>query len=200
MGVSEKRDQLFEVVEAQHGVFTTKQAVDAGYDRNTHAYQVRSGYWIRECRGIYRLAHYHYDEESEFVIWSLWTRDREEHVQGVYSHATALAMFDLSDLNPSKLHITVSRSFRKNCIIPSHLVFHTGELSVDDIEARQGYSLTTPIRTIADLCREESLDRDIIGQAISQAIQRGFISQRERKGALSSSSFPEWAKDIFKKG
>ncbi|MCP5536122.1 MAG: type IV toxin-antitoxin system AbiEi family antitoxin domain-containing protein [Akkermansiaceae bacterium] len=48
MSVSEKRDKLFEVVESQHGIFTTKQAVDAGYDRNTHAYQVRIGYWIRE--------------------------------------------------------------------------------------------------------------------------------------------------------
>ena len=197
MTVLEKRDRLFEIVESQHGVFTTKQAVDAGYNRNTHAYQVKAGYWIREHRGIYRLAHYHYDEESEWVIWSLWARTREGNNQGVYSHDTALVMYELSDINPSKLHMTVSRSFRKNSLIPPHLVIHAGELGSDEIEDRLGYRVTTPCRTIVDLCREDSVDRELVRQAIAQGIQRGLISQRERKQALSSGNFPEWAQQIF---
>ena len=198
MVVQEKRDRLFEIVESQHGIFTTQQAVGAGYDRKTHAYQVKMGYWIREYRGIYRLAHYPYDEESEWVVWSLWSRDRKGNSQGVYSHDTALAMYDLSDINPSKLHITVSKSFRKNSLIPPHLRLHAGELTEEgEIEERQGYRVTTPFRTVHDLCCEDAVDRDLIRQAITQAIQRGLISHRERKEAITSSSFPEWAKQIF---
>ena len=122
MAIKDKRDSLFEIVGSQHGIFTTKQAVDAGYDRNTHPYQVKKSYWIRESRGIYRQANYHFDPESEYVIWSLWSRNRLEQPQGVYSHDTALSMFDLSDLNPSKLHMTVPPTFRKNCGTPDHLI------------------------------------------------------------------------------
>ena len=48
------RDRLFRIVESQHGVFTTKQAVDAGYERKAHTHHVNAGNWIREYRGIYK--------------------------------------------------------------------------------------------------------------------------------------------------
>jgi predicted transcriptional regulator of viral defense system len=34
--------------------------------------------------------------------------------QGIYSNETALSLNDLSDLHPSKLHMTVPPSFRRN--------------------------------------------------------------------------------------
>jgi predicted transcriptional regulator of viral defense system len=42
----------------------------------------------------------------------------------VYSHHTALSLYDLSDLNPSKLHMTVPMDFRRNSEIPGILVLH----------------------------------------------------------------------------
>jgi predicted transcriptional regulator of viral defense system len=197
MVIKDKRDSLFEIVQSQHGIFTTKQAVDAGYDRNTHPYQVKKGYWIRECRGVYRQAHYHFDLESEYVVWSLWLRNRLDQPQGVYSHETALSIFDLSDLNPSKLHMTVPPTFRKNCGTPDHLVLHKGELEDQHVQDRGGYKVTKPIKSILDLCREETVSRDLIAQAVSEGIKRGLITQREKRAASDSVAFPDWARSLF---
>ena len=48
--------RLFEIAEQQQGFFTTKQAKAAGFAENTHPYHVQVANWIREHRGIYRLA------------------------------------------------------------------------------------------------------------------------------------------------
>ena len=97
---------LFEFAEQQQGFFTTKQAKAAGFAENTHPYHVQVGNWIREHRGIYRLALFPTADRPDLVLWALWSRNRNEEVEGVYSHQTALSLYDLSDLNPSKLHMT----------------------------------------------------------------------------------------------
>src|SRR6266550_3833075 len=48
--------RLFEIAERQQGFFTTEQARAAGFAENTHPYHVQVGNWIREHRGICRLA------------------------------------------------------------------------------------------------------------------------------------------------
>ena len=48
--------RLYEIAAQQQGFFTTKQAKAAGFAENTHPYHAQVGNWIREHRGIYRLA------------------------------------------------------------------------------------------------------------------------------------------------
>ena|ERR1700722_2058869 len=55
-GRKEAAKRLYEIVEDQQGFFTTKQAKAVGFAENTHPYHVQAGNWIREHRGIYRLA------------------------------------------------------------------------------------------------------------------------------------------------
>ena len=105
--------QLFEFAEQQQGFFTTKQAKAAGFAENTHPYHVQVGNWIREHRGIYRLALFPAADRPDLVLWALWSRNRNEEVEGAYSHHTALSLYDLSDLNPAKLHMTVPTDFRQ---------------------------------------------------------------------------------------
>src|ERR1051325_8693785 len=134
--------QLFVIAEQQQGFFTTKQAKDAGFAENTHPYHVQAGNWIREHRGIYRLAQFPPADRPDLVLWALWSRNRREEVQGVYSHQTALSLHELSDVNPAKLHMTVPVRFRKNSAIPSLLVLHYDDLADYDIEAAAGYHYT----------------------------------------------------------
>jgi len=101
-----------------------KQAKAAGFAENTHPYHVHAGNWIREHRGIYRLTLFPMTDRPDLVLWALWSRNRNEKVEGVYSHHTALSLFDLSDLNPAKLHMTVPTDFRRNSDIPGILVLH----------------------------------------------------------------------------
>ncbi len=88
--------RLFAIAETQGGFFTAKQAEDAGFDRRHHAYHVRTGNWQREHRGIHRLTRFPMPERPDLILWSLWSRNRDDEIQGTYSHQTALSIYDLS--------------------------------------------------------------------------------------------------------
>jgi len=154
--VKDSEARLFVVAETQGGFFTAKQAEDAGFDRTHHAYHVRTGNWVREHRGVYRLTRFPMPERPDLILWSLWSRNRDDQAQGIYSHQTALSIYDLSDVMPAKLHMTVPRSFRRNAEIPSILILHYEDISADEVEEREGYRVTSPIRTIVDVQHEVS--------------------------------------------
>src|ERR1039458_1385960 len=143
--------RLYEIAEGQEGFFTTKQAKAAGFAENTHPYHVQARNWIREHRGIYRLTSFPRGERPDMMLWSLWSRNRGETTQGVYSHQTALSLHDLSDVMPAKLHMTVPRSFRRNSEIPRVLVLHFANLPQSGIGAADGVRVTKPMQTILDL-------------------------------------------------
>jgi predicted transcriptional regulator of viral defense system len=174
---------LYKIASEQDGYFTTKQAISAGYDTNSHPYHIKTGNWIREHRGIYRLANYPFGDRSDLMLWYLWSRNRNEEPQGVYSHETSLAVHELSDLNPSRLHMTVSRNFRRNSRIPDILVLHYGNVSPSEIDQMYGVKITNPIRTLIDIVMEGSLSEDLISQAILESINRGAVTKRELKEA-----------------
>ena len=178
--------RLFEIAEQQQGFFTTKQAKAAGFAENTHPYHVQVGNWIREYRGIYRLTLFPTADRPDLVLWALWSRNRDEEVEGVYSHQTALSLYDLSDLNPAKLHMTVPTDFRRNSDIPGILVLHYADLPESDVQNAQGFKFTRPLRTILDLIEADTVERNFIRQALRQAIDRGLISRQQiRNGRMS---------------
>ena len=175
----EAAQRLFELAQQQQGFFTAKQAKAAGFAENTHPYHVQMGNWIREHRGIYRLAQFPTAERPDLVLWALWSRNRREDIEGVYSHQTALSLHDLSDLNPAKLHMTVPTDFRRNTEIPGILVLHYADLPESDVQTAPGFRLTRPLRTILDLISTEEVERTFIHQALRQALDRGLITRRQ---------------------
>ena len=52
-------------------------------------------------------------------------------------------------------------------------------LDKKEVEQRQGFAVTRPLRAIADLAAAESVSRDIIEQALTEGRQRGLITVRE---------------------
>lgn len=169
--------RLFAIAETQGGFFTAKQAEDAGFDRTHHAYHVQTENWQREHRGIYRLTRFPIPERPDLILWSLWSRNRDDEIQGTFSHQTALSIYDLSDVMPAKLHMTVPHSFRRSAEMPAVLVLHYDDLSADEIEQREAYRVTRPIRTIVDVCRE--VPSEVLSQAFSEAKARGLITSAD---------------------
>ena len=179
----ESYERLFAVAEGQQGYFTAKQAAAAGFDKKNHHYHVRSGNWIRDCRGVYHLSKFPIVEHPDMVAFSLWSRDRSDTPQGVYSHETTLSVYDLSDVNPAKLHMTVPPEFRRNAEIPGVLVLHRGRLHDDEVEAMQGFRVTSPLKAIADLLAARTVQMDHMQQAVRQAVERGYISRSKLAAA-----------------
>ena len=171
--------QLHEIAQSQRGFFTTKQAIGAGFSEKTHSYHVNVGNWIREHRGIYRLADFPTAERPDLMLWYLWSRDRQEHPEGTYSHDPALSLHELSDSMPSKLHMTVPREFRRNSTIPDILVLHRANLDPSEVQEVHGVRVTRALRTIMDLLRSGHVDRSQLKLAVDEAMRHGLIGRRE---------------------
>ena len=191
--------RLFEIAEQQQGFFTTKQAKAAGFAENTHPYHVQVGNWIREHRGIYRLALFPVTDRPELVLWALWSRNRDEEVEGIYSHHTALGLYDLSDLNPAKLHMTVPTDFRRNSEIPGILILHYADLPESDVQAAQGYRFTRPLRTILDLIEAGTVERTFINHALRQALDRGLIRRQQIHNTRMSGPARKIVEDVLRR-
>lgn len=172
-------DKLFEIAESQQGYFTYKQALAAGYYRKAANFYAKTGEWLRVKRGIYRLARFPLSDRPDLVVWSLWSADRNGKLQGVYSHQTALSLYDLTDINPAKLYMTVPRSFRKGTPLPKGLALYRSELPESDVSDFTGYRVTTPLRTIRDMIEAGSMHPQEIRQGLRQAVQKGLISNKD---------------------
>ena len=191
--------RLFEFAEQQQGFFTTKQAKAAGFAENTHPYHVQVGNWIREHRGIYRLALFPATDRPELALWALWSRNRNEEVDGVYSHHTVLSLYELSDLNPAKLHMTVPTDFRRNSEIPGILVLHFADLPESDVKTAQGFKFTTPLRAILDLIELGTVERNFIRQALRQAVDRGLITRQQIRNRPMSAPVRKFVEDVLRR-
>ena len=191
--------RLFEFAEQQQGFFTAKQAKAAGFAENTHPYHVQAGNWIREYRGIYRLVLFPAADRPDLVLWALWSRNRNEEVEGVYSHQTALSLYELSDLNPAKLHMTVPTDFRRNSEIPGILVLHYADLPDGDVQTAQGFKFIRPLRTILDLIEAGTVEQRFIRQALRQAVDRGLITRQQIRNARMSGPAKKMVEDILRR-
>lgn len=189
--------QLMEVAEAQQGFFTALQAKEAGFSEQAQAYHVKMGNWMRVHRGIYRLTFYPMVDRPELMVWYLWAHDRDGKPEGVYSHETAMGIHGLSDLLPSKLHITVSPTFgRVN--IPDDLVLHRGEVSPDDVEFVYGVPVTRPVRTLLDLLKADTVAWDLLRQALRQGLKEGRITKADLQRAGEKLDSPEVLRQLYR--
>ena len=107
------------------------------------------------------------------MLW-LWA----EQV-GVFSHETALALHDLSDALPSRVHMTVPTIWRRRRLrVPDGLVLHYADLGDVDRTNFSAVPTTTSRRTLGD-CIEANVSPDLMRLAVLQARRRGLISQTD---------------------
>lgn len=175
--------KLYGLAAGQGGFFTARQAREAGYEDNVHPYHVRSRNWIREARGVYRLSQFPLHSRPDLMVWQLWSRNRQDEPQGVFSHATALALHELSDVMPAKLHMTVPPGFRRMAAIPEVLRLHRARLTNRNVKTIDGVRVTTPLRTLTDVIAEGAIARELLVQAVDEALRRGLVMRRHLEAA-----------------
>jgi predicted transcriptional regulator of viral defense system len=193
---SERQKELYQIAEAQGGHFTTKQAASLGYASNKRAYHVHAGNWLREHRGIYRLALFPEPERPDLILWWLWSRDRSDRPAGVYSHQTALSLHGLTDVNPSRLDLTVSPSFRRGVPIPRILRLHYAQLPEAEQEVLFKVPVTNALRTILDVWEEGSLSKATLRQAFREAISSGRITKKQATDLRSDPRHASVAREL----
>ena len=163
---------LFEMASTQDGYFTTRQAAKAGYSRPLLARYLRNGKIIRVRHSIYRLVHYpSSDHENLVVVW-LWSKH-----QGVFSHETALAMHDLSDALPAKVHITLPAAWKKRRLtVPDGVELCYADIPTGERSWFGAVPVTAPVRTLID-CIAAAVPPELISQAHTDGLRRGLIPQ-----------------------
>lgn len=178
-----RAERLFEIADRQAGYFTAKQAGEAGYDYRLQHYHRERGHWIPVGHGLFRLSRYPEGENEDLVRLSLWSRNRGGELQAVASHETALRLHGLSDLMPGKVHLSVPKGFRKRP--PKGIVLHKSDLADGDVEAWNGFEVTTPLRTIMDVARSRETSPEHLESAVREAVARGLVRRKLLREELS---------------
>jgi predicted transcriptional regulator of viral defense system len=181
--VSDKvdHDGLYRTAESQAGYFTAAQALDAGMDRSTLRHHARpGGRYERVRRGLYRLRHFPSSPHEHVVV--AWL---DLPSPAVVSHESALELYNLSDVIPNAVHITLPRAMRgqrPRSGVRFHMLAHppapTETRRVNRVLA------TNPERTIVDSL-EAGTQPEQIELAVRQALDRGLTTRRRLRAAAS---------------
>jgi len=176
MAYSDTKRALYAIADGQCGFFTAQQALAIGYAYPEQHYHVAHGNWERVARGVFRLHEYPLPEREDLIVLSLMSHGRSGQPQAVVSHETALALHDLSDANPARVHLTVPPGFRRH--LPPEVILHRAVLRLGDWEEREGYRVTTPLRALLDIA-ESPTGWPYLDAAVRDALRLGLVRRRQ---------------------
>lgn len=163
-------DRLYALVERQGGYFTAADARAVGYGYPLHHFHVRQGNWIRVAPATFRLKRFPPVAHDELLRWWLWSRKL-----GVISHQSAARAYGVGQILSGKVHLTVPPGFRKRTA--DGVVLHRTTLHGREVDTREGFPITTPLRTILDLA-EARLDHDQLTAIVTDALRKGLVDRR----------------------
>ena len=159
---------LYLVAEQQAGYFSTAQTRQVGFSRSLLSYHVDTGRFVRVKPHVYRLAEFPaFPHEDLYVAWL------QVGPHAVISHESALALYDLSDVLPTRVHLTVPRTTSRR---RRGIQFHTKQLTEREVTHFAGLSVTTVPRTLADVTAAGLADEQV-RLAIHQAVDRGLVTR-----------------------
>lgn len=179
--------RLINVTEAQRGYFTRAQALRQGVDDSALQRGVRSGAIERLDHGVYRISGTGHDPHHGLrVAWLRLTPDLSPRERTVrphlwVSHRSAAALFDLGVLIADVPEFISDRRLQSRGDMKIRV--RSGGLERDSWTVRDGFAVTTPAQTIADLA-EDHMDGGHLGRIVSDALARGLATEPEVAEAL----------------
>lgn len=165
---------LLELAVAQAGYLTTADAAALGFSPELLIHHVAAERLSRVRRGIYRVVHLPPSDDEDLVVIWLWSGRR-----GVFSHRTALALHQLSDVLPAHVDLSVPVSeTRRRLRVPAGVCLHHTDV-VDADRLWIGHvPVTSALRTLRD-CASLPITPDLLDQAIAEAEYRGLASRAD---------------------
>jgi predicted transcriptional regulator of viral defense system len=166
--------ELAAVAAGQFGFITQEEASQRGFKRMTLVRMAERGQLERRSQGVYRLPLIPDGPLDAYMEATLWPRG----AAGVLSHETALALYELSDVNPDKIHITVPKSHRVRRAIPAEYEIHREDLAPGDVASHEGIATVPPTVAIRQ-CHATHLGPALLAQAIDQGERNGRLTRRQ---------------------
>jgi predicted transcriptional regulator of viral defense system len=162
--------ELLDVANGQYGYVTTEDARGQGIDPTQLRLMHHRGLLERVAHGIYRFPTVPVTPLDQYMEAVLWTR-----TDAVLSHETALDLYDLCDVNPARIHLTVPAGYRLRRDLPAAYLLHQRYLDPSDVSRHEGIPIVTVRRAILDGI-EAALGGHLIGQAMETARARGLLA------------------------
>ena len=134
MAVLTKLEGLREIALDQHGFVTAAQALAAGVSNAELSTMVARDRLERVAHGVYRVPQVAESEFDEFQLAVLWTGVPD----ACLSHDTALAVWELCDINPDRIHVSVGRHRRLRRAGGEAYVVHYEDVPAEHLAWWQG--------------------------------------------------------------
>jgi predicted transcriptional regulator of viral defense system len=171
-------DELLPLAEQNDGLVTATQARALGIADSVLARLTQRGKLERVARGVYRIPYFPEDRLSQYREAVLWVRASHGPKQVALSHGTALGVYGISDVNPSRVHLTVPKEARLRRRKPKWIVIHRGDLPPSDVTTHEGLPVTTVAKSVLDVVKATGR-LGLARQAVKDARREGYINAAE---------------------
>jgi len=159
-------DRVIELASGQYGVIAANQLVNEGYSSQSIIQLAVRGKIERIFHGVYivpTMARSRYSEFMEAVLWS----------GGVVTGESSILLWDLADVNPSKIHVAIDKRIRRE--IPGNYSLYKMSLNPKNLDHIEDVPSTTVNIAIGVAIDNGSQSR-LIKQAINNALAREMIN------------------------
>lgn len=175
---------LLEAATDQYGYVTANDARLHGVDPAQLRVMHHRGTLDRMAHGLYRFPVVPTTPLDQYMEAVLWTR-----TPAALSHETALDLYDLCDVNPARIHITVPTTYRLRRDAPAAYELHRQDLDGADRTLHEGIPIVTVRRAILGAI-EANLGGHLIDQALEEARKRGLIAKTELDALRTAARHP----------
>jgi predicted transcriptional regulator of viral defense system len=132
--------------------------------------------------GVYRLADFP-SSPREPLIAAAAALGKD----AIVSHESALHLYGVSDVAPSRLHLTVPRSRRYVTVPADDVELHTTTrpFAPGDVVQHEGFRATSLARSIVDAARAHTGPEQIV-MAVREGLRRGLLTRRDLERAMQN--------------
>ncbi len=177
MSVLTDLERLREIAVDQHGLVTSAQAVESGVSLASLSMMVRRDRLEKVARGLFRVPQVPATQYDSFMQAVLWTGFPEACV----SHDSALDAWEISDINPDRIHLTVAARRRITRQIPHGYTVHHQDLLPEQVTWWEGIPTVTAATAIRQ-CLASGVPTYLIRQAIERSARIGLVPAAELEG------------------
>lgn len=166
-------DKLREIALDQHGFVTTAQAAEVGVSKATLSKLATRSRIERVAHGVYRVPQTPRDEYDRFMLAVLWTGAPE----ALISHESALDLYEVCDVNPKAIDVTVAKGRRISRKGGEGYSIHREDIANNNRAWREEVPVVTLTRAI-EQCIIAGTPTYLIDQAIERGLTRGLLTTR----------------------
>jgi predicted transcriptional regulator of viral defense system len=186
--------ELVRLASDRQGIFTASGARRIGITSGSLAYHASTGAIERIGHGVYRLVGIP-PSAREPLIAAAAALGKD----AVVTHESALQLYGVCDVAPSRLHFTVPRARRYVTAPADDVEMHTSTHphAPGDVVQHDGFRATSLARSIVDAARTQTAPEQIV-MAVRESLRRGLVTERELERATRGA--PKRVRDLIDRG